>query len=80
MSSGPLAPPLSFINRAVMRRIMRATQAPNVEGEAVGAINRLYGRIAGALEAGKRLKARDRRLYYLVKNTALVALVSLFVL
>jgi beta-hydroxylase len=76
----PLAPPLSALNRAVMRGVMRATQAPNMDGEPVGAINRLYGRIAGAIEAGKRLKARDRRVYYLVKNAALVALAALFVL
>ena len=76
----PLAPPLTALNRAVMRGVMRATQAPNVEGEAVGAINRLYSRLAAAIEAGKRLKARDRRLYYLIKNAALVALAALFIL
>ncbi len=76
----PLAPPLSALNRAVMHGVMHATHAPNVEGESIGAINRLYARLAAAIEAGKRLKARDRRLYYLLKNATLVALAALFVL
>jgi beta-hydroxylase len=76
----PLAPPMAAINRAAMRGVMSATRAPNLEGEPVGAINRLYGRLAAAIDAGKRLKARDRRLYYLIKNAALVALAALFIL
>jgi beta-hydroxylase len=73
----PLAFPLSAVNRAVMSGVMRATRAPNIEGEPIGAINRLYGRIAGVLEAGKRLKARDRRTYYLLKNAVLAAAAAL---
>jgi beta-hydroxylase len=76
----PLAPPMAAVNRAVMRSVMRATQAPNLDGENIGAINRLYGRLSRAIDAGKRLKARDRRLYYLIKNAVLVALAALFVL
>jgi beta-hydroxylase len=76
----PLPPPMDAVNRAVMRSVMNATHAPNMEGESIGAINRLYGHVAGAIEAGKRLKARDRRLYYLIKNAALIALAALFIL
>jgi beta-hydroxylase len=76
----PLAPLPARLNRAVMNGVMRATCAPNLEGEPVGAINRLYGRLARLIAAGQRLKARDRRLYYLVKNAALAALTALFVL
>jgi beta-hydroxylase len=75
----PLAPPLAQINRVVMRSVMRATRAPNMDGEPVGAINRLYGRIAGIQQAGRRLKARDRRVYYLIKN-AVLSIAALFLL
>ncbi len=56
-----------------MRTLMAATATQN--GKPVGALNRLYGRLNGLLQFGKRRKARDRRRYYAVKKT-LVALAA----
>ena len=59
----PLAGPMRPVNRWVMRRVMSATGAPNEEGEPIGAINRLYSRIAGLQKAIKGLKLTNRPLY-----------------
>ena len=67
----PLHPPMRALNRLVMRTVMSATSTQNVEGEPVGALNRLYGRLDGLLEIGKRQKARDRRRYYAVKKAVI---------
>lgn len=75
----PLRGPAAAVNRWVMRHIMRATATQNVEGERVGAINRAFGTIFAVKEAGQRLKARNRRLYYAIKY-ALIALVLALVL
>lgn len=75
----PLRGPAAAVNRWVMRHIMRATATQNVEGERVGAINRAFGTIFAVKEAGQRLKARNRRLYYALKY-ALIALVLVLLL
>jgi beta-hydroxylase len=69
----PLAGVMAPVNRWVMRRVMAASATQNVEGEPIGAINRLYARISGIVRAGRELKARNRLLYYSIKNTVAVA-------
>jgi beta-hydroxylase len=59
--------------------VMKATATQNVDGEHVGAINRLYGRLAGVIAAGKSLKARNRTLYYVIKNALILGVLALFV-
>jgi len=59
----PLTGPMRSVNRWVMRRVMRATGAPNEDGEPIGAINRFYSRIAGLQTAIKGLKSTNRPLY-----------------
>jgi beta-hydroxylase len=59
----PLGGPMRPINQWVMRRVMSATGAPNEEGEPIGAINRLYSRVAGLQKAIKGLKQTNRPLY-----------------
>jgi beta-hydroxylase len=59
----PLAWPMRPINRWAMRRVMGATGSPNEAGERIGAINRLYARVAGVQTAIKALKANNRPLY-----------------
>ena len=73
----PMWEPAGAINRWVMRHIMRATQTQNVEGERVGAINRAFGSIFAVKEAGQRLKAKNRRLYYTLKYAVIVAVLAL---
>ena len=75
----PVARLLTPMNHWVMRHIMAATVTQNEAGEPIGAINRLYGRLAGIIAAGKGLKARNRALYYLAKNTVIVGVLALFI-
>jgi beta-hydroxylase len=63
----PIAGPMAAVNRWVMRRVMAATGSPNEHGEPIGAINRLYARVAGVQKAIKGLKTKNRPLYELQK-------------
>jgi beta-hydroxylase len=74
----PVRGPMAAVNRWMIRHVMKATGTQNEEGEPVGAINRLYSRLSGLIDAGKALKAKNRPLYYLVKNATLVALLAAF--
>jgi GNAT superfamily N-acetyltransferase len=73
----PLAGPMRAINRWVMRHVMGATGSPNEAGERVGAINRLYARLAGVQKAIKALKAKNRRLYETQKWATILGLLGL---
>lgn len=73
----PLWGPAAAVNRWVMHNIMRATTTQNVEGERVGAINRAFGTIFAVKEAGQRLKAKNRRLYYALKYALILAVLAL---
>ena len=75
----PLRWPMSGVNRWVMNHVMRATATQNVEGERVGGINRAFGTIFAVKQAGQRLKASNRRLYYALKYALIVAIVALLV-
>jgi beta-hydroxylase len=75
----PVAGPMAALNRWMIRNVMKATATQNVDGEHVGAINRLYGRLAGVIAAGKSLKARNRTLYYVIKNALILGVLALFV-
>ena len=59
---------------------MGATGAPNEEGEQVGALNRFFERIYGVMESGKKLKAKNRRLYYAIKYSLIVAILALIII
>jgi beta-hydroxylase len=73
----PMWGPAAAINRWVMRHIMRATATQNVEGERVGAINRAFGGIFAVKEAGQRLKAWNRKLYYALKYAVILVVLAL---
>lgn len=74
----PVAGVLSPLNHWMIHHLMKATGTQNEAGEHVGAINRLYGRLSGIIASGKGLKARNRTLYYIVKNVSIVAVIALF--
>ena len=76
----PLWGPAAVVNRWVMRHIMRATATQNVEGERVGAINRAFGTIFAVKEAGQRLKARNRTLYYGLKYALIAGVLGLILI
>jgi beta-hydroxylase len=75
----PVARPMAALNRWAIHNVMKATGAPNEVGEHVGAINRLYGRLTGVIAAGKGLKARNRTLYYVVKNAVIILVIGLVI-
>lgn len=76
----PVAGLMSPLNQWMIRNVMKETAAPNEAGEPVGAINRLYSRLATLLATGKELKARNRSLYYLIKNVVIVCAIAMFVI
>lgn len=51
-----------------------------MEGEKVGAINRFFERVYGVLDSGKKLKAKNRQLYYALKYAVIIGVVALFVI
>jgi beta-hydroxylase len=74
----PVRRPMTAVNRWMIHHVMKATGTQNEEGEHVGAINRLYSRLSGLIASGKALKAKNKPLYYLVKNASLLLLLAVF--
>lgn len=64
------------VNRWVIRHVAPSTAARNEAGEPLGAVNRLAAAYYPWQEAGRRLKQRNRRLYYALKFGGLLALVA----
>lgn len=75
----PVKWPLRRLNRWMINNVMGATGAPNEEGEHVGAINRFFERVHGVLDSGKKLKARNRKLYYALKYTIMIGVLVLII-
>jgi beta-hydroxylase len=70
--------PMVALNRWFARVVMKAAATQNVDGEPVGAINRAFGHAYKVRLWGKRLKARNRTAYYLLKWTLIAGLLALF--
>jgi beta-hydroxylase len=58
---------MTAINRWFARNVMKASATQNVEGEQIGALNRLFGGFYQLRLRAKQLKARSRTTYYLLK-------------
>lgn len=56
-----------WVNRALGRTLLAASQAPNREGDPTGGINRAFGLLYAIRLWTKRLKARSEPLYYGLK-------------
>jgi len=61
------------VNRFAIRHVMRETVTANVEGEPVGAANRVFERLYEVRLAMKRLKARSRTAYYALSYALKIA-------
>ena len=59
--------PMAAFNRLFSRQVMAAASAPNAPGDRVGGINRAFGVIQVIRLWGKRVKARSRFAYYVLK-------------
>src|SRR5262245_20740777 len=64
------------VNRFAIRHLMGATATSNVEGERVGAANRVFERLFEVRAAMLRLKKRSRRAYYVLSYGAKLAAVA----
>ncbi len=60
------------INHWIGQSLMSAAASPNNDADRTGAINRLFKYVSAARDAGQRLKKRNRKLYYLLKNGVIV--------
>lgn len=58
---------MTALNRWVCRNIVKQTETQNVAGEPVGALNRMFGAVYQVRLLGKRIKARNRKVYYALK-------------
>ena len=76
----PMRAPAAAVNRFVIRHVMSATSTQNVEGEPIGAINRAFGTLFRIKDAGQRLKAWNRRLYYTLKYGVILVVLALVLL
>lgn len=56
-----------WINHWLGRHLMSAATAPNEEGDRTGGVNRAFKYIYAVRKVGKRLKAWNRTIYYLIK-------------
>ncbi|HDL7360529.1 TPA: lipid A hydroxylase LpxO [Yersinia enterocolitica] len=56
-----------WVNHWLGRNLMSAAAAPNEEGDRTGGVNRAFKYIYAVRKVGKRLKAWNRRIYYLIK-------------
>ncbi|ABE36259.1 aspartyl/Asparaginyl beta-hydroxylase family protein [Paraburkholderia xenovorans LB400] len=62
------------INRAIGSFLMRAAASPNETGDYTGGLNRIFRYLYMVRRAGKRLKAWNRTVYYVVKWCLFIAI------
>jgi len=65
---------MTAINQWFARNVMQASATQNVEGEKIGALNRLFGSFYQLRLRAKRLKAWSRTTYYVLKWALLAGL------
>jgi len=68
---------VAAINRWFARNVMKASATQNVEGEAIGGLNRMFGGFYQLRLRAKALKARSRTMYYVLKWALLGGLLYL---
>ena len=68
---------VAAINRWFARNVMKASATQNVEGEAIGGLNRMFGGFYQLRLRAKALKARSRTTYYVLKWALLGGLLYL---
>jgi beta-hydroxylase len=70
---------LTRINRWVSHHIVKASATQNVEGEHVGVLNKVFGKLYEIHLQSRKLKQWNRKVYYALKWTLTVAIVGLIV-
>lgn len=69
---------MTAVNRWVSKNIINESATQNEEGEHVGWINRAFGYVYHVRLVGKRMKAWNKRVYYVTKYALIGAIVAAF--
>ena len=70
---------MTAMNRWVSHYIVKASATQNVDGEQVGVLNKVFGRLYEVHLFGRRIKEWNRRVYYALKYSLTFALLGLIV-
>jgi beta-hydroxylase len=70
---------MTAVNRWVSNHIVKASATGNLEGERVGVLNKAFGYLYEVHLLGRRLKDRNRKVYYGLKYAAAFAMIGIFV-
>jgi beta-hydroxylase len=70
---------ITAMNRWVSHHIVKASATQNVDGEQVGVLNKVFGRLYEVHLFGRRIKEWNRRVYYALKYSLTFALLGLVV-
>ncbi len=70
---------LRHINRWVSHHIVKASATQNVEGEDVGVLNKVFGKLYEIHLQSRKVKEWNRSVYYTLKYTLTVAIIGLIV-
>ena len=71
---------MTAINRWVSHHIVKASATQNMEGEHVGALNKVFGKLYEVHLASRRVKEWNRKVYYSLKYSLMIGGVGLIVL
>ncbi|HEX7348495.1 MAG TPA: lipid A hydroxylase LpxO [Rhodanobacteraceae bacterium] len=64
------------LNHAVARTLLRAGSSPNEAGDRTGGVNKIFKYAYAVRAVGKKLKKRNRKLYYATKWTLFAAILA----
>src|SRR5215216_3971897 len=70
---------MTAINRWVSHRIVKASATQNMEGEHVGALNKVFGKVYEVHLASRKVKEWNRKVYYAMKYSLMIGIVGLIV-
>jgi beta-hydroxylase len=70
---------MTAINRWVSHNIVKASATQNVEGEQVGVLNKVFGKLYEVHLASRRVKEWNRKVYYTLKYSLTALILSLIV-
>ncbi|WP_426527607.1 aspartyl/asparaginyl beta-hydroxylase domain-containing protein [Bradyrhizobium sp. McL0615] len=71
---------MTAINRWVSHHIVKASATQNMEGEHVGALNKVFGKLYEIHLASRKVKEWNRKVYYALKYSLMIGVVGLIVL
>jgi beta-hydroxylase len=71
---------MTAINRWVSHHIVKASATQNMEGEHVGVLNKVFGKLCEVHLASRKVKEWNRRVCYALKYSLMIGLVGLIVL